>query len=46
MQPKANNYHLNFEQEYNYWVNNVINKWIIINYKFPNCKKDSLRIHK
>ena len=27
-------------------MNNVINKWIIINYKCLNCKNDSLRIHK
>ena len=37
---------MNIEQEYNYWVNNVINKWIIINCKCPNCQNDGLRIHK
>ena len=40
MQPQISNYHITFEQEYNFWVNNVINKWIIVNYRCPNWNKD------
>ena len=46
MQNHNNTYHLSYESEYNFWINNVINKWISINYKCPSCKKNSLRINK
>ena len=46
MQIQNNNYHISIESEYNYWLNNVINKWITINYKCPNCKKKTLSISK
>lgn len=41
-----NNKYQSIESEYNFWVNNVINKWITINYNCPNCKKNSLSINK
>ena len=44
MEAISNKYHTSYTNEYNFWMNNIINNWIIIDYKCPNCKNNSLRI--
>ena len=41
-----NKYHLSLENEYNYWINFVIDKWIKQNNYCPNCKINSLKYTK
>ena len=44
-----NKFHLSYENEYYFWENNVIGKWIIIDLesqKCPSCKNTSLRFVK
>ena len=39
-------YHITLQDENDYWDKYIINKWIEINYKCPNCKLDTLTIIK
>lgn len=41
-----NKFHLSLTNEQNFWTNNIINKWIIIEDVCPNCHNNSLRIMK
>lgn len=42
-----NKFHLSFDNEVNFWLNNILNNWIKINHNCPNCGKiNSLRIRK
>ena len=41
-----NKYNLNFQEEYNFWINHVIDKWIEIKNLFQNCKDITLKINK
>ena len=38
MEPYTNKFHLSYENEVNFWLNKIINKWIEINSDCPNCK--------
>lgn len=40
----SNKYYLSYNNEYQFWKNNIINKWIIPEYKCPNCNKITLKI--
>ena len=44
MENISNKFHLSFNNEYQFWINNIIDKWIIPDYKCPKCKKNSLKI--
>ena len=46
MEAISNQYHINYNQEYNYWINNIIDKWINTNNTCPSCGNISLKIHK
>ena len=42
----SNQYNINYIQKYNFWINNILDKWININYKCPSCNNISFRINK
>ena len=45
MELYTNKFHLSYENEVNFWLNSIINKWIELNYDCPKCKKhNSIRI--
>ena len=48
MQNITNKFHLSIDNEYQFWLNNIINIniWINPDYKCPNCFKLSLKIKK
>lgn len=37
---------LSYESEYNYWINNIIEKWKDLPTTCPNCDKQSLKMNK
>ena len=41
-----NKYHITLEEEKDFWDKYIINKWIEIKYKWPNCNLDTLTIIK
>ena len=43
---KHNKYNIDINTERNFWMNNIINNWIRIDYKCPNCKQISLKLKK
>ena len=46
MESINNKYHIDFNNEYLFWSNFIINKWIQIDYICPSCKKKSMKIKK
>lgn len=47
MEPYANKFHLSYDNEVNFWLNNILNKWIELNYDSPICGKlNSMRLKK
>ena len=43
---KHNKYNIDKYTERNFWMNNIINNWIRIDYKCHNCKQISLKLKK
>ena len=36
MEPYTNKFHLSYDNEVNFWLNNIINKWIELNVFLDN----------
>ena len=43
---KHNKYNIDIISERNLWMNNIINNWIKINNRCPNCNQISLKLKK
>ena len=43
MKSYYNKFNLLYEKEYNYWKNNIIEKWIKVDTLCPNCKNNYLK---
>ena len=43
MELYTNKFHLSYENEVNFWLNSIINKWIELNYDCPKCKKNIIQ---
>ena len=43
---KHNKYNIHIKSERNYWMTNIINIWIKIDNKCPNCNQISLKLKK